>query len=118
MYECRFDYRTQRQYEVGDNKERTCGAPRADRFGLVFDKNCQIKPVPIQNNGRQVPYVYGSTVFGANNDTQFILMPSQYNSVSDTILQLQQALPPLTRVQIEEISNLLCAAKCSGPDLN
>ena len=78
--ECKFDYGTQLSHGVGDDKEHTCGHPRADKFGLDFDSNGQTEAIPIRNNGRQVPYTYASTVFGANIDIQFLLMPSRWNS--------------------------------------
>ena len=113
--ECKFDYGTQLSHGVGDDKERTCGHPRADKFGLDFDSNGQTKPIPIRNNGRQVPYTYASTVFGANNDTQFLLMPSRWNS-DDGTQDGDNTPRPITRVEIEEISNLLSAARRSGLD--
>ena len=45
--ECKFDYGTQLSHGVGDDKERTCGHPHADKFRLDFDSNGQTKPRPI-----------------------------------------------------------------------
>ena len=49
--ECKFNYGTQLSHGVGEDKERTCGAPRSDKFGLEFDSNGQTKPRPLRNNG-------------------------------------------------------------------
>ena len=111
--EYKFNYGNQLPSGHGTDNERTRGAPRRDKFKLSFDSNGQTKLEPLQNHGQQVPYCYGSTAFGANNDIQLIHMPDPHNKAR-TDNDAGEEPTPLTRLQIEEMSNLLCAAKRSG----
>ncbi|EJK44668.1 hypothetical protein THAOC_36777, partial [Thalassiosira oceanica] len=111
--------RMQTSKDVVDRKQlkrkRTRGAPRVDAFELGFDNNGQAKPVPVRNHGRVVAHTYGARTFGANTDTQFILMPKHYNDMNLCDGD-GNPLPLKSRSEIEHMSNLLCAAGKSGLD--
>ena len=113
--ECKFGYGKQLLFGEPPEFNLTRGAERVDDFQMQFDSNGQAKATPLRNHGRVVPYCYPSCHWGANNDIQFILMPKHWDNLVRTGSN-GEPLPKLTRVEIEHISNMLCAMKRSGLD--
>ena len=113
--ECKFNYGVEMKYGISPDKNRTQGAPRVDKYHLTFDNNGQAKSQPLRNHGRTVPHCHGVHYWGANNDLQHIHMPLHSNDTADSDGE-EIDEPTLTRGQIEELSNILCACRRSGLD--
>ena len=79
------------------------------QFLLTFDTTRHIKSQPLRNHGRVVPYCSKSTLFGVNNNLQFIHMPMHYKNDRDCDNQ-GQLLPSLTCETNPKLSKLLWAA--------
>ena len=95
-------------FDPSGEKKITRGIKPCQLFDITFDNNGQPKPVALRNHPRRIAGPHGSHYFGANNDTQFLLIAGQHSP--------DEALDK--RRHLEIFSNNLVAAGVAGLEHN
>jgi hypothetical protein len=105
-YECRMGFGELLKYETesGENNKTRGKPPVREGPTIELDKNGQPKFIARRNHPRVVQAPYGFTFYGANNDTQIILV----NATSHVTLQNRSP------EEYKQYANNLVAAGCAG----
>ena len=74
---CTMGYRYKLDLDTSSEKNLTRGIKPCQKFDIVFDKNGQPKPVAVHNHPRKISASHGLHYYGANSDTQFLLIVAQ-----------------------------------------
>ncbi|KAL7537702.1 hypothetical protein ACHAXR_008006, partial [Thalassiosira sp. AJA248-18] len=104
FYDCRMGFGEKLPYDHSGENNFTRGIPPRIKPNIKFDDNGQPKYEAVRNHPRRVQGPHAASYFGANTDTQVLLVANK--------------VYPTDRIAHENLSNNLVAAGLGGLDHN